>query len=66
MDDMEYDLNKRSDKTYMSKSLPAFHDKAVKVRIASKAFDTAAEPTFALVKGAIAQSIGGRGPLAVR
>ncbi len=51
MDDVEYDINKRSDKTYMSKSLPAFHDKAVKVRIASKAFDKVAEPAFALVKG---------------
>lgn len=50
MDDFEYDINKRSDKTYMSKSLPAFHDKEAKVRIASKTFDKGAAPVFALVK----------------
>lgn len=50
MDDFEYDTNKRSDKTYMSKSLPAFHDKEAKVRIASKTFDKSAAPVFALVK----------------
>lgn len=51
MDDFEYDINKRSDKTYMSKSLPAFHDKDAKVRIASKAFDKSSQQTFAMVKG---------------
>lgn len=51
MDDPDYDLNKRADKTYISKSLPAFHDKDVKVRIASKAFDKVGNPTFATVKG---------------
>lgn len=51
MDDSDYDNNKRSDKTYMSKSLPAFHDKDVKVRIASKTFDKGAAPVFAVVKG---------------
>ena len=51
MNDPDYDLSKRADKTYMSKSLPAFHDKDVKVRIASKAFDSAADPTFVMVKG---------------
>jgi hypothetical protein len=49
--DYEYDSNKRSDKTYMSKSLAGFHDKDVKVRIANKVFDKGAAPVFAMVKG---------------
>jgi Domain of unknown function (DUF4263) len=51
MDDFEYDINKRSDKTYVSKSLQGFHDKDRKVRIASKTFDKGDEPAFALLKG---------------
>lgn len=53
MDDPEYDNNMRSDKTYMSKSLEAFHDKDVKVRIANKVFDKGAVPVFAKVKGEV-------------
>lgn len=45
MDDSDYDINKRSDKTYMSKGLPSFHDKDIKVRIASKTFDRGAAPS---------------------
>ncbi|MDQ4625022.1 Shedu immune nuclease family protein [Janthinobacterium lividum] len=51
MDDFEYDINKCSDKTYMSKSLPAFHNKEAKVRIATKAFDKGVEQAFVMVKG---------------
>lgn len=51
MDDPDYDINKRSDKTYMSRSLPDFNDNERKVRIASKAFDASAdELIFATVK----------------
>lgn len=62
MDDFDYDINKRSDKTYMSKSLPDFHDKEVKVRIASKTFDKGADHVFAMVKGELVlrERVGGK------
>jgi hypothetical protein len=51
MDDSDYDFNKRSDKTYMSRSLVDFIDKERKVRIASKVFDPSVEELiFATVK----------------
>ncbi|OHV97734.1 hypothetical protein AKG95_11330 [Janthinobacterium lividum] len=51
MDDSDYDINKRSDKTYMSRALQGFSDKERKVRIASKAFDASGnELIFATVK----------------
>lgn len=51
MDDLDYDINKRSDKTYMSRSLADFSDKERKVRIASKVFDGSPdELLFATVK----------------
>lgn len=53
MDETEYDLNKRPDKTYMSGSMPSFDDAARKVRIASKAFASQTEHAFAAVKGEV-------------
>jgi hypothetical protein len=51
MDEGDYDLNKRPDKTYMSRSLPDFDEGGRKIRIATKAFAAATEPVFATVKG---------------
>lgn len=53
MDETEYDLNKRPDKTYMSGSMPSFDDATRKVRIASKAFASQTEHAFAAVKGEV-------------
>lgn len=62
MDEAEYDLNKRPDKTYMSSSMPSFDDALRKVRIASKAFAPESEHAFATVKGEVVlrQSDGGK------
>ena len=50
MDESEYDINRRLDKTYMSPSLPSFGDKTRKVRIASKAFQSPDDYAFATIK----------------
>ncbi len=51
MDEGDYDLNKRPDKTYMSRGLPDFDGSGRKIRIATKAFAPVEEPMFATVKG---------------
>jgi hypothetical protein len=51
MDEGDYDLNKRPDKTYMSRSLADFDGSGRKIRIATKAFAAIEEPMFATVKG---------------
>ncbi|MFZ6772431.1 hypothetical protein ACO0LB_06895 [Undibacterium sp. SXout7W] len=53
MEESEYDANRRIDKAYISPSLPDFHDKAVKVRIASKAFQSPDDYVFGTIKGEV-------------
>jgi hypothetical protein len=50
MEESEYDINRRLDKTYISPSLPSFGDKTVKVRIATKAFQSLDDYAFATIK----------------
>lgn len=53
MEESEYDANRRVDKTYISRSLPDFFDKEVKVRIATKAFQPPDDYAFGTVKGEV-------------
>lgn len=51
VDDGDYDLNKRPDKTYISPRMMDFDGSGRKVRIATKSFAPKDEPAFATVKG---------------
>jgi hypothetical protein len=50
MEENEYDVNRRVDKTYLSPSLPAFGQLSRSVRIATKAFQSPEDYAFGTIK----------------